>query len=256
MAIAAVRLIVRPHRAAHLIALILVMAYGWVVGGDPSVQRAVTAAGIYLAARVAGLVPRAVHVLSTVATIVVTIDPLTALDVGASLSFGATLGIVMYAGRFTKNLTTRLSRKPGWAVRSVLALFGATLAAELALLPIGATVFSRVSVAGLVLNFVAIPAMAIVQVAGMVVVVSDVWWPAASAGAGRVASVAAAWLRSLATSARNRINSRYPSRRRANSFESTCDPASRAFSMPACSSSARVSRSSASSEVCLRIVVC
>jgi competence protein ComEC len=194
MAIAAVRLTVRPHRAAYLIALVLVMAYGWVVGGDPSVQRAVTAAGIYLAARVAGLVPRAVHVLSTVAAIVVTIDPLTALDVGAWLSFGATLGIVTYAGRFTKNLTTRLSRKPVWAVRSVLALFGATLAAELALLPIGATVFSRVSVAGLLLNFGAIPAMAIVQVAGMVVVVSDVWWPAASAGAGRVASVAAALL--------------------------------------------------------------
>jgi competence protein ComEC len=46
------------------------------------------------------------------------------------------------------------------------------------LLRVAAAVFHRVGVAGLVLNFVAIPAMAVVQIAGLVVVGLDNLWPA------------------------------------------------------------------------------
>ena len=46
----------------------------------------------------------------------------------------------------------------------------ASAAAEAALLPVGATMFSRVTFAGLALNFFAIPLMAVAQIAGMVVV--------------------------------------------------------------------------------------
>jgi competence protein ComEC len=194
MTIAVLRLTVRRHRAASLIALGLVLAYGQVVGGDPSVRRAVAAAAIYLAMRAVGLVPRAVHVLATVAALAVAIDPLATLDVGAWLSFGATFGIVLYAGRFGKDLADRVSGSAGRLPRSCFTLLGATLAAELALMPIGAAVFSRVSLAGLVLNFVAIPAMAVVQLAGMGVVIGDTWRPDVSAVAGRVASLAAAGL--------------------------------------------------------------
>jgi competence protein ComEC len=183
---AIVHVVVRPHRAGLVMALVLVNAYGWIVGGEPSVQRAVAAGTIYLVARLIGLVPPAVHVLSTVAMVVVAIDPLTVIDVGAWLSFGATLGIVLYARRFA-----------GLGVRvpaSLVAVFCATLAAELALLPIGAAVFSRVSLAGLVLNFVAIPAMAVVQLAGILLVALDLFWNAGAAFAARIAGAAAGWL--------------------------------------------------------------
>jgi competence protein ComEC len=46
----------------------------------------------------------------------------------------------------------------------------ASASAEAALLPVGATIFSRITFAGLALNFFAIPLMAVAQVAGMVVV--------------------------------------------------------------------------------------
>ncbi len=51
-----------------------------------------------------------------------------------------------------------------------VALFAASLCAEIALLPIGARVFSRVTFAGLLVNFAAIPLMTVVQMAGMAAV--------------------------------------------------------------------------------------
>ena len=55
-----------------------------------------------------------------------------------------------------------------------LALLAASACAEIALLPIGAFVFSRVTFAGLIVNFAAIPLMTVVQIAGMAAVASDV----------------------------------------------------------------------------------
>jgi competence protein ComEC len=49
-------------------------------------------------------------------------------------------------------------------------MFAASAATEALLFPIGALFFSRVTFAGLVLNFLAIPLMALAQIAGMVVV--------------------------------------------------------------------------------------
>ena len=53
---------------------------------------------------------------------------------------------------------------------AVLALLVASICAELALAPVGASAFQRVTVAGLVLNFVAIPCMTLVQMAAMLLV--------------------------------------------------------------------------------------
>ena len=47
------------------------------------------------------------------------------------------------------------------------AMLAASIAAEAALMPVGARLFSRVTFAGLALNFAAIPLMAVAQIAGM-----------------------------------------------------------------------------------------
>jgi competence protein ComEC len=54
--------------------------------------------------------------------------------------------------------------------RAVISLFVASAAVETLLLPVGALFFSRVTFAGLALNFIAIPLMAVAQVAGMAIV--------------------------------------------------------------------------------------
>jgi competence protein ComEC len=196
----ALRLLLRSPRIVSLVTMAVVLGYGGIVAGDPSVKRAVTAACVYLTLRVAGLVPRAVHVLATVALAVVLVEPLTAIHVGAWLSFGATAAIILCAGRIVRWVGFR--RGP-WAWRAaamgVIALFAATLSAELALLPVQAAVFSRVGVAGLGLNFIAIPAMAFVEILGLLTVGFGGWAETVAAWCGHAAHVSARVLLGSAT---------------------------------------------------------
>lgn len=167
------RVLTRSFRLSSLLTMAGIAAYGVVAGGDPSVSRAVLAASIYSACGLAGLLPGAIDVLAVVAMAMVISDPLTVVDVGAWLSFGATLGIILCARRFVAAyITATAGASPAQrAFHAAAALLGATLAAELALLPVSATVFSRVGIAGLALNFVAIPMMAVIQMAGLLLVI-------------------------------------------------------------------------------------
>lgn len=197
MAFAFACLTTRSARARPLVTMAAVVAYGSIVSPDPSVTRAVVAASVYLAAAAAGLVPRPLHVLLVVAAGVALVDPLSTIDVGAWLSFGATLGILLMTPRLMASLPARRSSLWWRAVRGAAALVAASIAAEAVLLPIAAGVFGRFSVAGLVLNVVAIPAMAVLQASGLVVAALAGVWPAAAAiAAGAVRLSADALLES------------------------------------------------------------
>ena len=104
------------------------------------------------------------NVAALTAAILFCAQPLQAVDAGFALTFGATLGILAgipaLAGAFPAS---------PW-LRAPAALFAASACAEIALLPIGAFVFSRVTFAGLIVNFAAIPLMTLAQIAGMAVV--------------------------------------------------------------------------------------
>ncbi|MEE2636171.1 MAG: ComEC/Rec2 family competence protein [Acidobacteriota bacterium] len=82
---------------------------------------------------------------------------------------------------------------PGW-VTAPLMVLAATLCAEAVLLPVGAVLFGRVSFAGLVLNFVAIPLMAVTQIAGLAALVLVGFHPLPSLTAGLLAHLAATGL--------------------------------------------------------------
>jgi competence protein ComEC len=196
----ATRLLARSARAPAVVTMAVVLAYGAILGDDASIRRAVMGAELLLALSMAGLVPRATDLLVLVAAIVTAVDPLVVVDVGAWLSFGATLGIVVSASRVARALAGgRRDRTPSQKWRAVLVsvrqaaagLFAATLAAEIALLPVAAGVFSRVGVAGLGLNFIAIPAMSIVEIGGFVMCGAASWWSWMAAHAAVVVDVAA-----------------------------------------------------------------
>ena len=212
------RLVIRSFRAVALITMTAVIAYGWLVGDQPSVRRAVTAACIYLGLSLIGLMPRALNVLGVTSMSIAVTDPLTVVDAGAWLSFGATLGIIVGAARFMRwaigdspPVGRRTDVGPATGGRkpdsrheraartlrkiwlAILGLFSATLAAELVLVPVSAAVFSRLSLLGLVLNFIAIPAMTVVQLSGFVATAFAGWWDGGAAMAGWVADMAA-WL--------------------------------------------------------------
>ena len=171
-------------RTAMLVAAAGLLAYGKVAMGGASVDRAVLMAVVYFVGRAWDLRAAPTHALVLAAGVLVLRDPLSVADASALLTFGATAGI-MAAGALVD-----LSRLPRVAA-AACSMFVASAAAEAALLPVAATLFARVTFAGLVLNFGAIPLMAVAQVAGMVLVPLWGFWPDAARAVGWFAFVGA-----------------------------------------------------------------
>lgn len=139
----------------------ILVAYAGLVGPQSSVIRATVMALIYLGGRLLDQRADPLNALAVSVVVILCAAPLSIADAGFWLTFGATLAILVGAPRV-------LTRLPASAwVKAPAALFGASLCAELALFPVGAFVFSRVTFAGLVLNFFAIPLMTVAQVSGM-----------------------------------------------------------------------------------------
>ena len=184
------RVLLRSPRMIAVTTMVVVVAYGFVVGDQPSVSRAVTAAAIVLALQCAGWCAHVLRIFVVAALGVALAEPLAVIDVSAWLSFGATLGILLLA----EPIGRRLTAGRGKIASAAAGVFAATAAAEVALMPISAAVFSRVSVAGLILNFVAIPAMTVAQLAGSVVVIVASFAPFLSRLAGTVARAGASAL--------------------------------------------------------------
>ena len=187
-----------PPRFGAAVAIVVLLAYGQVTGPAPSVDRAVAAAVLFLAGRLLELRGSSINILAVAAILGLSLSPAAVLDPGFLLSFGATLGILIGVPRLLAlfgretNRTKRLrperraeSRREsawGWGPRriendaraaltrlaaSAVAVVAATIAAEIVLTPIAASLFGRVTCAGLMLNLAAIPLMTIVQAASL-----------------------------------------------------------------------------------------
>jgi competence protein ComEC len=185
---------VRP-RAAAAAAIAIVAFYGYLAGLAPSVARATLAGVVFLAARTLDHRGPAMNALGVAGAMAALAAPLSVLDPGFILSFGATVAIVLAADRLRMTPIPRRERTRTqhalWTVKAAaIALGGATLCAEIALAPPSARMFGRLSAAGLVLNFAAIPLMSIVQVAGLVAAAAWLISARAAAAAGWVAHAA------------------------------------------------------------------
>ncbi|MEI6668068.1 MAG: DNA internalization-related competence protein ComEC/Rec2 [Acidobacteriota bacterium] len=182
-----VRLVTRMPVAGEVIVSICLIGYATLVGGGASVDRATVMAVVLLAAHAFGARGHPVNALAFAAGLSLALDPLIIYDAGAWLTYGATLAIIV-GSPLAFGLLPSL---PAWG-RPALALFVASLSAELALFPISALVFARVTVAGLALNFAAIPLMTVVQVGGMITLALAPLVPLAADMAGRITH-ASAW---------------------------------------------------------------
>ena len=150
-------------RTAMLASIVLLAAYGYLVGGGASVERATLMAIVYLAARTADQRSPPLNTLACVAVCLVAAEPLSVADPAFVLTFGATFAILTVAPALAPRRLPRL-------LAPCVTLLAASAATEALLMPVGAVLFSRVTFAGLALNFLAIPLMAVTQVAGMAVV--------------------------------------------------------------------------------------
>lgn len=157
-------------------AIVVLAGYAFIAGSGPSVIRATVMASIYLALRIIDQRTAPLHAISVTLVAVLMASPLSIADVGLWLTFGATAALVAAAS------LAPLPASPWLKVPAAMVI--ASLAAELVLVPIVAFVFQRVTVAGLVVNLVAIPSMAVVQIAAMVTAAAD------AIGIGAVGNVA------------------------------------------------------------------
>ena len=171
-----------PPGASSGLTIVALICYGQIASGGASVSRAVTAASIYLGGRMLDHRGPPLNALAVAAAGGLAASPLSAFDGGFILSFGATLGILVGVSRLGRvfapqhpNRAERGRRRASLMVMRLVmggfeaarALFAATLCAEIALMPPSALFFSRITIAGLALNFVAIPMMAVLQAAAM-----------------------------------------------------------------------------------------
>ena len=149
-------------RTASYVAMAVLVMYGALVGGGASVNRATLMAVAYFAARAADQRSPPLNALAIVALLLVAVQPLSVVDPAFILTFGATLAILVVAPSVPAGIPRRLM--------PLVSLFVASAATEAALFPAAASFFSRVTFAGLALNFLAIPLMAVAQIAGMAIV--------------------------------------------------------------------------------------
>lgn len=175
----AARILFLPPAVGAGLAILVLLFYGEIAGAAPSVRRAVGAAVIFLAARMWDHRGSPLNALSVAAVAAVAIAPLSVLDPGFILSFGATAGLIvgmplMLSATKTRQRGVRQHFRP--FVRGTVTVLAGTLCAELALLPAGATLFGRITIAGFVLNFLAIPLMTLVQLAGIGVLATPASW--------------------------------------------------------------------------------
>jgi competence protein ComEC len=174
-------------RAASLTAMMVLAAYAVVAAGGASVARATLMAAVYLAVRLIDQRTAALNAIGLTGGALLLFSPLSIVDIGFWLTFGATSAIVVGTSLVPSEWRApgpSVMRRAMWVLAAVLA---ATICAELALAPASAWVFGRVTLAGLLLNFAALPAMTVVQVGALLVVAFDILGlqvPAAAMGLG------------------------------------------------------------------------
>ncbi|MFO7664686.1 MAG: DNA internalization-related competence protein ComEC/Rec2 [Chloroflexota bacterium] len=161
-----------PRRTAALIIMVLVAFYAALVGGAASVVRAAVMGIVYLAAtRLLGRPTLAVSALLVASFFMTLWNPRVLWDVGFQLSFAATLGLMLYAGKWTAWSERRLmagSNSPARrrAVRLLGEVLVVTLAAQILTLPLILYHFGRLSLISLPANILILPAQPAVMFTG------------------------------------------------------------------------------------------
>jgi competence protein ComEC len=188
--LAGLRLLRAPPRVAAGATIPILLLYGQTAGAAASVQRAIAAAILYLCGRLLELRTPPLNVLAVAAVLGLASAPAAVLDPGFILSFGATLGILIVMPR----AILWIGKSPSRIVRPAMSLIAATAAVELVLGPLSAALFGRVTCAGFLLNFAAIPLMAVVQMASMAVLAMAPVAPEVARWIGWIAHIAATGL--------------------------------------------------------------
>lgn len=171
MTLALLRLLrVAPLPAAAALSAV-VWVYALFVGADPPVLRAAVMATFLALGKALDLDANLENLLGLAAFALLAAAPSAVSDVSFQLSFAATLGILLLSPAFVRSL-------PRLPLAAHLAL-AASLAAQLALVPLLAAHFHRLAPTALLLNLVAVPLASGVLLSGFALLLAHLLLPIA-----------------------------------------------------------------------------
>ena len=163
------------RRWAICCSIFIIVFYAVLVGASPSVLRATIMAVVVLTASLAGWPRESLHALILTAALLTFWQPLIVDDVAFQLSFAATLSIVLFASRIQDLAALHLRRlMPEAMARLVGDHLAVTAAASLAVMPIIAITFDRISPIALATNLVIVPVFPLVLGASGVTAIAGV----------------------------------------------------------------------------------
>lgn len=184
-----------PRRTGALMIMIFIGLYAMLVGAGASVVRASIMGISYLVGlRLLGRPTLAIAGLFTAAFFMTLANPDTLWDIGFQLSFAATLGLMLYAGRwgrwFAQGAAPALDPQVRGRVNRVVSdLLLVTLAAQVLTLPLILYHFGRLSLTSLPANILVLPAQGGVMVGGGLTLIAGLIAP----GLGQLVGLIA-WL--------------------------------------------------------------
>jgi competence protein ComEC len=140
-----------PRRATAVVAGVVLVGFGLVVGGQPSVVRATVMGLLLLLSALLERDSQVMNALCLSLLLLVAWRPGDLWDPGFQLSFAATAGIIYLAEPFTLFLKER--RWPHWLATAV----AVSLAAQLPVTPIMLAHFNQLSLIGVAANLLVVP---------------------------------------------------------------------------------------------------
>ncbi len=149
-----------PNRISYLLLIGFLIFYALLVEGRSSVMRATIMTVAFLLGKIIWSRVNLLNTISISAFLLLVINPNQLFHVGFQLTFAATLSIILFFPRIIKylpRLPLRLSE-----------IFVLSLTAQLGVLPFVASAFHRVTFSSLLLNYAAIPLVALIMIGGYV----------------------------------------------------------------------------------------
>lgn len=181
-----------PRRWAAVLIMVFISLYAVLVGAQASVVRAAIMGAAYLAGlRLLGRPTLAIAGLFSAAFVMTLANPNTLWDIGFQLSFAATLGLLLFASRWTRRIESSFSaRLPSASQKATAWLLDfvmVTFAAQFLTVPLILYHFGRLSVASLPANFLVLPAQPGVMFTGGIVLLMGMVFPDISRAIGWIA---------------------------------------------------------------------
>jgi len=167
-------LLVFGRRRAPFLALPVILLFGMMIGPIPSVMRALFMQCMILFAPLLKQEADAVTSLAGALGLILLVNPYSILDVGLQLSFGATLGLVLYAQKLNDTLLHRVKIKNkllAKLVRYLVTTFAVSICAMIFTVPISMLSFGTFSLIAPLSNVLTIWSVSILFVGGIAVVV-------------------------------------------------------------------------------------